>query len=195
MGVNNTGGSATVLTGFTLHKQETPVSCGPASAKMALQILGIEVPEAELRRRMRTNSLVGTPTGFLRRGYQACLQNSGMSLRVRVLSGSSVTSRTLVESLERGRPVIACFLTENHFRPGTMVGHYSVIYGIDVDANTIRLANTFGSKDTVELERFWEMTEFDLTDGYIPFFQKLLMRLGKLFRMVVPRTIVVLEDE
>jgi len=91
-----------MLSGFTLHKQETPVSCGPASAKMALEIMGIDVSEAELRMRMKTNRFMGTMLRPLRKVYKHYLREKGIDLHVRALSGSSVTNRTLVDSLKKG---------------------------------------------------------------------------------------------
>ena len=85
-----------------MHKQETLVSCGPASVKMALEILGIKISESELRKRMRTNTILGTLYGFLRNAYENCLKENGMDLRVRILSGPSVTGETLAESLAKG---------------------------------------------------------------------------------------------
>lgn len=194
MGERDTGGSAIMLSGFTLHKQETPVSCGPASAKMALEIMGVHISEAELRMRMKTNRFLGTMLRSLRKGYKRSLRENGIDLHVRTLSGPLVTTRTLVESLEKGRPVIACFFTENHFRPGTMVGHYAVVCGIDPDAGKVYLANPFGTEDEVDIDQFWKSTEFDLSEGKTPFFGKLLMRLGLLFRLLMPKTVIILED-
>jgi len=194
MDENKTSGSAITLSGFELHKQETPFSCGPASTKMALEIMGIKVAESDLRRLMRTNSMTGTLYGFLKRAYERCLRENGKDLRVRILSGDSVTARTLVESLKKGRPLIVSFFTENHFRPGTMVGHYSVVYGIDEEAGKVFLANPFGSKDAVDMERFWKTTEYDLSEGETPFLMRLSILLGRLLGIIVPRTIFVLED-
>jgi ABC-type bacteriocin/lantibiotic exporter with double-glycine peptidase domain len=182
------------LSGFTLHKQETPVSCGPASAKMALEILGIKISESELRKRMKTNIVLGTLYGFLRRTYERCLKENGVNVQVRILSGPSVTSEVLAESLAKGWPVIVSFFTENHSRPGTMVGHYSVVYGIDERAGKVYLANPFGSEDIIDIDRLWKMTEYDLSEGKTPFFMKLSIRLGKFMGIIAPRTIFVVEE-
>jgi hypothetical protein len=192
---DNIAGPPIKLSGFTLHKQETPVSCGPASVRMALEILGIKISEPELRKRMRTNPVLGTLYGFLRKTYERCLNENGVALKVRILSGPSVTGKTLTESLAKGWPVIVSFFTENHFRPGTMVGHYSVVCGIDQDAGTVCLANPFGSEDIIDIDRFWSMTEYDLSEGQTPFFMKLSIKLGKLLGIIVPRTVFVLEEE
>ena len=191
---NNIPGSSIQLSGFTPHKQETPVSCGPASVKMALEILGIKISESDLRKRMKTNPILGTLYGFLRRAYECCLKENGMDLRVRILSGPSVTSSTLAESLAKGWPVIVSFFTENHFRPGTMVGHYSMVCGIDEEAGKVYLANPFGSEEIIDIDRFWKMTEYDLSEGETPLFMKLSIKLGKLLGIIVPRTVFVLED-
>ena len=70
---NEIPGPPIMFSNFVLHEQEVPFSCGPASAKMALKIPGIEVPESELRKRMWTNPLMGTLYGFLRRAYERYL--------------------------------------------------------------------------------------------------------------------------
>jgi hypothetical protein len=194
MGNDTIAGSPIKLSGFSLHKQETPVSCGPASAKMALEILGVRISEPELRKRMKTNAVFGTLYGFLRREYERCLKENGVNMRVRILSGPSVTGPVLAESLAKGWPVIVSFFTENHFRPGTMVGHYSVVCGIDEDAGKVYLANPFGSEDVVDMDRFWRMTEYDLSEGKTPFFMKLSIKLGKLLGIITPRTVFVLKE-
>ena len=184
-----------MLKNIRIHKQETPVSCGPASVLMALEMMGITIPESRLRRKMHTSRLWGTLPGMVKRGYQRYLRKGGVNLNVRILSGSSVTTRTLVESLQKGRPVVMSFYTENYFSPGNMVGHYSVVCGIDESAGMVYLANPFGTKDEIELDRFWKMTEYDLSDGKTSFGMKLGLMLGKLLGMVKPRTVFVLEEE
>ncbi len=192
---NSKSGSALMLKGVRIHKQETPVSCGPASVLMALEIMGISMPESKLRRKMHTNRLWGTLPGMMKRGYQRYLRKKGINLKVRILSGPAVNTRTLVESLQKGRPVVVSFYTENHFNPGNMVGHYSVVCGIDENASMIYLANPFGTKDEIELDRFWKMAEYHLSDGKTSLGMKLALMFGKLIGMVKPRMIFVLEDE
>jgi hypothetical protein len=186
--------SLIMLPEFTLHKQETPFSCGPAAAKMALEIMGIKVPEFELRKKMWTNSVLGTLPTLLARAYQDYLRENGKALRVRVRSGQSITTDTLLASLQKGRPVIVTFFTDNHFRKGTIVGHYSVVYGIDPDAGYLHLANPFGFKEKVEIERFWKSTDFRQVEGKMPFLMKLGLKLAALLRMEIPRTVILLED-
>jgi hypothetical protein len=133
--------------------------------------------------------------GMVRRGYQRYLRKNGVNLNVRILSGSSVTTRTLVESLQKGRPVVVSFYTENHFNPGNMVGHYSVVCGIDESAGKVYLANPFGTKDEIDIDRFWAMTEYDLSQGKTTFGMKCGLILGKLLGLVKSRLVFVLEDE
>ena len=194
MGKNEIHNCPVMLSEFSLQKQETPFSCGPAAAKMALEIMGIKVPEAELRKRMWTNSILGTLPGLLSRAYQSYLSENGIGLRARVRSGPSVTTDALLDSLRKGRPVIVTFFTENYFRKGTIVGHYSVIYGIDGEVRHFHLANPFGFKETVEVDRFWKTTDFRQVDGKMPLLIKLGLKLGRLLGLFVPRTVILLED-
>lgn len=184
-----------MLEGVRIHKQETPVSCGPASVLMALDMMGVRIAESRLRKKMHTNRLWGTLPGSLMRVYQHYLRKHDINLRVQKLSGPNVTADTLIDSLQKDRPVIVSFYTENHFDPGHMVGHYAVVCGVDENAGTVYLANPFGTKDEIELGRFWKMTEYDLSDGRASFWMKLDLMLGKLLGMVKPRTVFILEDE
>jgi hypothetical protein len=68
------------------------------------------------------------------------------------------------------------------------------VYGVDDDAGKVYLANPFGSEDIFDIDRFWRMTEYDLSEGETPFFMKLSIKLGKLLGIIVPRTVFVLED-
>jgi hypothetical protein len=157
-------------------------------------MLGVEITESKLRRKMHTNRLWGTLPGMLKRSYQRYLRKNGIALQVRMHNGSAVTTDTLIKSLQKGRPVVVSYYTENHFSPGNMVGHYAVVCGLNEENGTVFLANPFGTKDEVDLERFWKMTEYDLSEGTTSRGMKLALILGKLLGMIRPRNVFVLED-
>lgn len=169
------------------------MSCGACSVRMALEYLGRGLPESLVRRRVRTSRRVGTLPGLLLRGCQELLDESGLGLRVRMVRGARADTGTVVESLRQGLPVICSYLAENHFRPGTLIGHYSVIFGASAGAREFIIANPFGGVDRVPADEFWKMTEFDFKAARMPV--PFSMRLGKAARILTPRTLFVFEEK
>ncbi len=178
---------ALILAGFPLYKQETPFSCGPCSARMCLEYLGHEVEEAELRKRARTNKHAGTIPAMLARAYNDVLTELGAGLTARMLTGPAADDAVIRNSLAQGLPIVISFLDENAFRPGTLIGHYSVVYGHD--QAEVMIANAFGRRETIALERSWKMVAFDPGGEPMP----ASMTLGLALRLLARRTMIVLE--
>lgn len=181
-------GRKVLLEDFTVHKQETPYTCGPAAARMSLEYLGHKLSEAEIKKRMNTSALLGTSHGQLYRAYLKYLAEFNTGLEASIIRGVEATNRVVMESLHNNLPLIASFITENHFKPGTSVGHYAVIIGMDPAANTFTLANPFGYKETVDIDKFWRLAEWRPGPGDLPENVKVL----KLPKMPFLRTLVVL---
>jgi len=176
------------LSGFELYKQETPMSCGAASARMVLSYLGMEVTEEELRGKMKLNKRIGILPFMLKKGLNNILREKGSELTAVEKSGEELPLQIIKESLRDDRPVIASFLAENHFRPGTLVGHYSVIIGLDEDNNEIMLANPFGWEETMSVSEFKEKAAYD-AGRKTPF----AVKAGKFLGLLKPHTLWVLE--
>jgi len=183
--------AAVLLEGFPLHKQETPYTCGPAAARMVLEYLGHPVAEAEIKRRMRTNPATGTLPSQEVRGLNEYLAEFKTGLKAKTLKGAEVANEVVLQSLRQKLPVIASFLTENFFKPGTLVGHYAVIIGLDPPADEFTLANPFGSIMKIATARFWRLAEWRPQPGDLPESVKGRKPLPVPFK----RTIIILRKE
>ncbi len=157
-----------LLNDFPLHKQETPYTCGPASARMVLEFLGHPVPEYDIAKRMGTMKSLGTMPGQLLGGLNHYLAEFDTGLEAVTLRGGDASESAVAQYLEKGLPVIASFYTENFFKPGTRVGHYAVIIGVDFAKGEFTLANPFGYKEQVDIERFWRLAQWAPEPGDIP---------------------------
>lgn len=177
------------LINFHLHKQETPYTCGPAAARMVLEYLGHPAPEAEIKKRFGTNPVIGTSNGQELRGLNRYLAEFQTGLQAKMLKGEAVTNEVVRQSLEARLPVLASFLTENFFKPGTEVGHFAVIIGFDPAADEFTLANPFGYFAQVNTARFWRLAEWKPKPGDLP----AGVKHAKGLPIPLKRTIIVLE--
>ncbi|HUT54144.1 MAG TPA: C39 family peptidase [bacterium] len=152
---------AAVLDPFPLHKQETPYTCGPASLRMALEFLGHPLPEKEIARAMGTLSLTGTSPFGMHLAANHYLKKLSTGLRARDKIGKAATNDVIFSSISRKLPVIFTWLTENAFKPGTAVGHYSVIIGFDEARREFTIANPFGTIHPLDFDRFRRLAAWD----------------------------------
>jgi hypothetical protein len=118
------------------------------------------------------------------------VEKAGRALAVRTIIGAGADTEAVVSSLRRGRPVIVSFLCENKCRPGTSIGHYSAIYGADLERGTFLLANPFWGSQEIGIDEFWGMSELRGSAGAVP----LSIKLGRLTGALKPRTIFQLVD-
>jgi len=179
-----------ILKNFPVHQQETPYTCGPCASRMVLEYLGHPMAEKDLAKAMGTNSLLGTSNGMLLRGFNKYLDQSGTGLLAKIIKGKDVSDQVVADSLRQGFPVIATFLTENHFKPKTPVGHYCVIIGIDPQKREFTLANPFGYIEKMNIDRFWRLAEWHPSAGDIPGVDPSKLRPYQALRL--PRTLVTL---
>jgi hypothetical protein len=177
-----------VLKSFPVRKQETPYTCGPASVRMVLEFLGHRIPEEEIAERMGTSKRFGTSHGRLKRAYNKYLDELETGLLAKTIRGKAATENSVADSLDAGLPVIASFLTENHFNPGTAVGHFCVIIGVNLKTLIFTMANPFGYKEKVDIDLFWRLAGWNPEKGDIPG-----VPYKKTPRLRLSRTLVVLE--
>ena len=183
--------AAALLENFPIYKQETPYTCGPAAARMVLEYLGHPLPEAELKRRMHTTPLLGTSPGQELKGLNYYLAQFHTGLLAKAVKGAAATNPVVLTSLQARLPVIASFITENYFKPGTLVGHYSVLIGYNPAAEEFTLANPFGYTFTINTARFWRLADWKPSPGDLPEGVKDL----KVPWVPFPRTLIVLEKQ
>ena len=106
---------------ITKYKQRKANTCGPASLRIALKLLGLEADEAWLARQMTVTKLGTKPSGFKR------------VLRKLRLSYSEVHNATIDDIrrfISRGFPVVVAWTFEGD-------GHYSLITGATCEGVSI----------------------------------------------------------
>lgn len=177
-----------LLENFPTHKQETPYTCGPASARLVLEYLGHEVPESEIAERMGTSPTFGTAHGPYIKAFRQYLEELGTGLRPVKITGKHATTEFVTASILDNLPLVASYLTENHFKPQTAVGHYVVVIGFDMSKNEFTLSNPFGYHEQIDIDRFWRLAEWWPKRGDIP-----NVKYWKTPRLHVPRTLIALE--
>ena len=175
-----------LLDPFPTHLQETPYTCGPVAVKLVLSFLGHDLPEAEIAKRMGTSPLWGTSNGQLLRAYKKYLAEFKTGYSAAIFTGDKFSPDFVANNLAQRRPLIATFLTENHFNPGHAVGHYIVIIGIDLQQNTFTLANPFGCTDVMPIDRFFRLAAWSPEKADLPGVKRLPPKIH------VPRTVVAL---
>jgi len=69
-------------------------------------------------------------------------------------------------SLVRGVPVVVFFGSENKFDPPHYDFHASVVYGLDLDAQTVTIANSYGFAESTSLVDFLNRMNFSERSNY-----------------------------
>jgi len=159
-----------LLQNFPLFKQETPYTCGPASVRMCLAFLGHKLPEEEIASRMHTSSILGTAPWYLLPAYNKYLKEFNVGLIAKERKGKDANNQVIFDSIRINRPVIFNWMTENCFKPGTAVGHYSVVIGFDQDKKEFAVADPCGSGSFHPLgfEQFWHLAAWSPKKDDLP---------------------------
>jgi hypothetical protein len=79
--------------------------------------------------------------------------------------------------LSTGMPVAVFFGAENPYNKPFYDFHASVVTGIDLDGQTVDIANAYGYYETISLNDFLDRMSYSNTDKY-PIVQKAVLKLG-----------------
>jgi hypothetical protein len=143
----------TILEPFTVYRQETDHTCGPAALRMALDFLGN--PQSEKTLELHCLTL---PTGALHFpvlwAYDRFLKPLG--LKVEMSQDDPAVYEKVKQSLASGWPVLFIFSVEDVFHPPSNVMHYSLVIGIDEPSGVVLVANPFGTIENLPIEEWWD---------------------------------------
>lgn len=167
------------LDGFTVYRQETDHTCGPAAVRMTLQYMGLNIPEKKLAASCMTHPF-GTLHWTLLTGYKKFARKIGFDIEM-AENDPDVFER-IVDSVKSGRPVIFIYAVLNDFHATEKVLHYGIMIGIDGNNNTVTIANPFGTIDTLSIDEWWK--RFSIDKEYAPEGMLPLLKLG----ILKPRT-------
>lgn len=123
------------------YRQSSANTCGPASLRIALRILGLDLEETWLAARMEVTSLGTKPSGF-----RKVLRSLGLGFT----EIHNATVDEVWQFVRKGFPVVVSWM----FRCD---GHYSVVVGITHES--ITLAEPYGGSliqlDNSRFEMLW----------------------------------------
>jgi hypothetical protein len=161
----DTGTFQHAITGMDqiVYKQETDHTCGPASMRMVLEKLGVNVPESTLAK-----SALTTPWGTLH-WFEASALNKyvkPLGLQASMVSNAPDEYQQIKNSLAQDRPVAFLWAVPDDLAGGVPCLHYSVLTGIDEKAGTVTIANPFGYMQTVPITDWWK--RFSLDSQFLP---------------------------
>lgn len=177
--VPSSTGAVASLDGFELYRQETDHTCGPAAVRMVLRYMGHDIPERELAAGCLTHPF-GTLHWTLAWGFSRFARRAGH--RVVMSQNDPNIYEKIVRELKHGRPVLFMYAFMANRRTATRVTHYGVTVGIDEAAGTVRVAESYGSMDSMPLDEWW--ARFSLLPEYMPAAHVPLIHLG----LLKPRT-------
>jgi hypothetical protein len=147
--------------------------------RMALESLGVNVPEATLAK-----SAMTLPWGTLHWTEASALNQyvKPLGLHADMVSDAPDEYQQIKDSLAQDRPVVFLWATGNDFEGGAPCLHYSVLTGIDEKAGTVSIANPFGYMQTVPIADWWK--RFSLAQEDLPTAGKIAVDTG----ILKPRT-------
>jgi hypothetical protein len=154
------------LESFPLAAQQTPHTCWAATLVMVSDYLGHNTNESELVARL---GLADRETGFLPSGFvtYANFALNPVGYSVTLLNPGSQTGilEIITEQLSHGLPVMFYFSTLNRWDETQFDTHYSVIYGIDLAAEAVLVANAYGFRESMSFTELFAALDYDNYQG------------------------------
>ncbi len=108
-------------------------------------------------------------TGWL----QGELPGRTISYKTNVTNAEMI--RDIHASLKNNNPVVVCFGAPNPYNEPYYDFHASVVYGMNLDVETITIANSYGYSEEISLVEFLNRMSYTETNKY-PFFQKISLK-------------------
>lgn len=142
--------------------QETSYTCNVASLAIIMNYLGDSVSEQSLRNTLgvqdRQDGML--PHVFLNYGNEALLPLS-YSISLSNPTSQADILNTISQSLFNGLPVLIYYSTPDAWNPPAYNTHYSVVYGIDMKKEVVKLSNPYGFLEELSLEQFFACLSFE----------------------------------
>lgn len=149
------------LNGISEILQEKPFTCHVVVLIIVKRYLGFEANESEMRADLdilsRSTGMLPKENLFYARnvfeplGYCVSLKNSKSKTEI---------LNTISASIENNMPLVFFYSTTDDFNLPHYNTHYSVIYGIDMKSETIKISNPYGRKEVLSFQEMYDGMDF-----------------------------------
>jgi hypothetical protein len=180
-----------VLGGVVARTQHYPYSCSLAAMSVVGQYLAAATDEDVIRKELRLeNRNKGMLPGefleysnelFNKYGYRVSLENKKTPDEI---------FKAIIASLERRLPVIMYYSTINAWDRKNYDTHYSVIYGVNTVARTVKVSNAYGFLEELTFEEFLAGLNFSNYNG-----EPFVHVLGRVFGIIGKNNLFIITKE
>ena len=175
------------LEGVPVMRQTTAVTCGITSMAIVKSYLGLEATERDI-----LNLLNIPPKGMLPNDYLKYAKTVFAPLAVSVSMVSPKSQAEILNvisrSLKNGLPVIIFYAVPDDWNKPHFNTHYSVVYGLDMKAKTVKISNPYGYLQELAFAELYDGLDFTGYKG-MPFG----FRVAEKFGTVKRNTLIVFE--
>ena len=172
------GEYAVQLDDFPVMAQETAYTCNIVSMAIVMNYLGGTKTERDLRHELalQDHSTGMLPSEYLDYANQAFESLSLSATLVNPTSQAEILN-VISQSLENEMPVVILYSAPDDWNKPHYNTHYSVIYGIDMNAKTVKISNPYGYSQDITFPELFEGLEYS---NYVaePFLFRLRRRVG-----------------
>lgn len=145
------------LNNFHIQQQKKSYTCGYASLSMISDFLGSKVEEEDLEEELPLGYFGATPSKFLKLSRKYL---SNYNIKFKFIHKNKFI-KMVENQLEKNIPIPFLYLAKNKFGNPELVGHYSVIIGIDKQNSRFYVADPFAeNKREIAFEELFKELSF-----------------------------------
>ncbi len=145
------------LNNFDIQQQKKSYTCGYSSLSMVSNYLGCKVEEEDLEEELPLGCFGAIPTKFLKL-FRKHLPNYKIKLK---FMHKTKFIKMVENQLKKNIPIPFIYLAKNKFENPELVGHYSVIIGLDKQNLKFYVADPFEQNEReIAYEEFFKELSF-----------------------------------
>jgi hypothetical protein len=165
-----------VLDNIVIEKQPNASTCGITAVTVVSNYVNEKNQTVDnLIKKYKVNTSKGTSVDDIRTWLKGELSDKTVEYHS---NGKNVeTINNIYESLSNNKPVIVFFGSSNDYNKPYYDFHASVIYGLNADMKTIKIANSYGYSEDTTLVDFMNRMNFTEIDKY-PSSQQFIIKMG-----------------
>jgi hypothetical protein len=164
------------LTGMKIEKQPTSSTCGITAVTVVSNYINKKNNTVNnLIEKYNVNTSKGSSTSDIKNWLSS--ENSDKAIKYKSNESNEIMISAIFDSLKNNIPVLAFLGSLNEYDIPNYDFHASVVYGIDITNQTIKIANSYGYSEETTLVDFINRMSFTEVDKY-PSSQQFIIKMG-----------------
>jgi len=171
--------------------QRTGYTCGIVSMALLRTFLGVETDEDDLQAEL---GVTDRGTGFIPKDYlpyvNRTLEQTPFSIVQLNPTSEAEILNVITESLMDRRPVVIFYSAIDDWNKPNWNTHYALVYGLDMNTQTIKISNPYGYLQTLTFEDLFDGLSFASYED-----EPLGFLLGRKVRTIAPNNLFIITQD